>query len=327
MRAWLLDQLTGLDRLKLEQTADPTPAAGEVVLDLRFAALNPADYYLAQGQYPAKAALPHVVGRDGIGVVSAVGPGVSGWKVGEKAVVVRSEVGVGRRGTLAEKVAVPVESLVRPPAGWTDEQAGSATLVYLTAWQAISQWVDLPERAVVLITGASGGVGVAATQLASALGHTVVVLSRSEEKRRKLIELGASIALDAADADWAKLLPHQTDGRKIDLAIDNVGGPEFDKLLDVLAPNGRVSCVGRLAGPVPQFNTGKLFFKRLQVRGVSVGAYTPAESAAEWTKLTAALGPDRRPVIDSVWPLEEVPQAFARLKQGPMGKVVVRIGD
>src|SRR3954452_3512344 len=172
MKAWLLDSFTGLSALRLGEVSDPMPAPGEVVLDVRYAALNPADRYLAEAQYPAKPPLPHVLGRDAVGAVSAVGSDVTGWKTGDGAVVLRSDVGVSRAGTFAERVAVPAECIVPIPAGWTSEQAAGATLVYLTAHQAITQWPDLPSGAIVLITGASGGVGVASIQLGNALGHT-----------------------------------------------------------------------------------------------------------------------------------------------------------
>src|SRR5205823_5246132 len=106
--------------------------------------------------------------------VVAIGPNVKDLKVGAKRAILRSEVGVSRWGTFAELVAVPVESLVEVPPGWSEEQAGCATLVYLTAYQALTQWDRIPGHAVVLISGASGGVGVAATQLAITMGYTVV---------------------------------------------------------------------------------------------------------------------------------------------------------
>src|SRR4051812_45937198 len=165
MKAWLLPEIGGgVPALRLTDAPDPKAAAGEVVLRVLLAGLNPADRYLSEGMYPAKPPLPHILGRDGIGVVESVGPGVTQFKRGDKAVIVRSEIGVSRLGTFAERVAVPAESLVPPPAEWTDEEAAGATLVYLTSYQAIMQWENLPAQAVVLITGASGGVGVASTQ-------------------------------------------------------------------------------------------------------------------------------------------------------------------
>src|SRR5687768_5217385 len=113
MKAWLLPQLGSIELLTNSEASDPVPGVGEVVLAMHLAALNPADRYLAEGQYPARPAFPHILGRDGIGKVVAIGQNGDGWKVGDEAVVVRSEVGVSRPGTFAERVAVPAESLVR----------------------------------------------------------------------------------------------------------------------------------------------------------------------------------------------------------------------
>lgn len=329
MRAWLLHKIGGgVESLRLGEIDAPRPAPGEVVLDVSLAALNPADRYLAEGQYPAKPEFPHILGRDGVGVISAVGEGVGGHSVGDKRIIVRSEIGVNRRGTLAEKVAVPAESLVPVPSGWTDEQAAGATLVYLTAWQAITQWADLPKSdGVVLVSGASGGVGVAVAHVASAMGHTVVGLSRSPEKSAELRKHGVSITLDPQDSTWPKQLKQQLGSRRVDLAIDNIGGETFNQMLETLGENGRVSCVGRLAGPVPQFNTASLFFRRIQIRGVGVYSYKPAESAAIWPKIVELLSnKGYRPIVDSTFDFGQLMAAFDRLRAGPMGKVLVRSG-
>jgi NADPH2:quinone reductase len=268
---------------------------------------------------------PHILGRDGVGVVSAVGPGVVGTGVGDVRVILRSEIGVSRAGTFAQKVAVPVESLVAVPAGWTDEQAGGAPLVYLTAYQALTQWGDQPPG-VVLITGASGGVGVAAVHLARVLGHEVVALSRDAEKRGQLRSLGAEHTVDPGEPNWPKLLKAQLGGRRIDLAIDNVGGPLLPQVIETLGEWGRVSLVGALAGPVPQFNTATLFFRRLRIGGVAVGTYSPAESQEAWERALGLLAPtNTKPLVDRVFAFDELPEAFERLKSGPMGKVVLAV--
>lgn len=329
MKAWLLDSLGGIENLRLGEVADPVAAAGEVVLQMRYAALNPADRYLAEGQYPARPPLPHILGRDGIGTVRQIGTGVQGFRVGQTLVVLRGEAGVSRAGTLAEAVAVPMESLVEMPAGWTEPEAAGATLVYMTAYQALTQFGELPPS-VVLITGASGGVGVATTQLAHAMGHTVIGLSRSEEKAKKLKELGALAIFDPADTQWrrrVKELLGKGGGvpRRVDLAVDSIGGELFNDVLDTLGEWGKVSVVGRLAGPVPQFNTASLFFRRLRIGGVAVSSYSNAESRTAWKnslELLAKTG--AKPIVDRVFDFTDVPAAFARLKEGPMGKVVIR---
>src|ERR1700722_651552 len=276
MKAWLLDTLSGVSSLRLGEAPDPTPADGEVVLRVEYAALNPADRYLAEGQYPAKPSFPHILGRDGIGTVIAVGRGVD-IPLGEKRIVIRGVVGVNKPGTFAEKVAVPVEWLMPVPNEWSDQEAAGAALVYLTAYQALTMWPDLPASSTVLITGASGGVGVASVHLAKAFGHTVIALSRNAEKQARLRKIGADQAVDPSDPAWRRPL-----GRRVDLAIDNIGGRLLTDVIDVMNDRGRISCVGRLAGAVPEFNTASLFFRRLRMGGVAVGAYVADESRAAW---------------------------------------------
>jgi NADPH2:quinone reductase len=270
--------------------------------------------------------LPHILGRDGIGEIVQIGPGVSGLALGERWAILRGEVGVNRPGTFAERVAVPAESLVAVPADWTPQQAAGATLVYLTAYQALTMWGELGPSPVVLVTGASGGVGVAAVQLAAALGYTVVALSRSPEKNQRLRELGAHHTLQPQDPQWVQAAKAALAPRRVALAIDNVGGSLLPEVIDTLGELGRVSVVGRLAGPVPNFNTATLFFRRLRIGGVAVGAYTNDESRAAWRQVLQLLTrTGARPLVDSVFPFEELPKAFARLAEGPMGKVVLEL--
>src|SRR5678816_1246458 len=132
MKAWLLDRIgDGIDQLRLAEVPDPAPGPDEVVLDVKFAALNPADRYLAEGMYPAKPTFPHILGRDGVGKVIAVGPGIAGAKIGDAVMILRGDTGVSRPGTLAEKVAVSVDNLVPVPPDWSIEEAACGTLVYL----------------------------------------------------------------------------------------------------------------------------------------------------------------------------------------------------
>jgi NADPH:quinone reductase len=325
VQAWLLPEIGSIDNLRLDSIEIQPPGENEVTLDVLFAALNPADRYLAEGLYPAKPTFPHVLGRDAVGIVSQVGKGVGDWKKGDKALLLRGEAGVSRLGTLAPQVTVPAECLERIPTGWTEQQAACAALVYVTAYQALTQF-ELPSNRVVLISGASGGVGVAATQLANAMGHTVVGLSRSADKATKLLALGAAWTLNPEDAHWSTTLKQNLQSRRVDLIVDNIGGSLLPKMIETLGMNGCVSLVGMLAGPVPQFNTASLFFRRLRMRGVAVSTYTLEENREAWQQVVSMLGQiNQRPIIDSVFPMYQVPAAFARLAEGPMGKVLVEM--
>ena len=324
MKAWIIDRFDGIDKMRLTEVADPKLKPGDVLLRVNYAALNPADRYLAEGQYPAKPPLPHILGRDGTGIVAGITMGVKDHPIGAKRAILRGETGVTNWGTFAELVSVPAESVIEIPEGWTDVQTGSAPLVYVTAYQALTMWENLPQQAVVLISGASGGVGVASAQLGIAIGHTVIGLSRGAEKRKTLELMGLQLALDPADADWRKKLGEFLGKRKVDLAIDSVGGTLFPQLIATLGDHGRVSCVGRLAGEVPQFNTASLFFRRVRIGGVAVGAYTNQESHHAWTESVALLNKTgARPLVDEIFPFEKLPAAFAKLAQGPMGKVLI----
>lgn len=331
MRAWLLDSLTGVDQLRLGEVKDPQPGPGEALLRMRFAALNPADAFLALGQYPAKPPLPHILGRDGVGDVLAVGPGVTNVAVGDTVGILRCDVGVETWGTLAERTVAPAASLAPVPEGWKAEETAAAPLVFLTAWQALTQWSDPPaappQGSTLLVTGASGGVGVASVLLGKSMGLTVVALSRSSEKGEKLRELGADYVFDPSDESLRKRVLAAIAPKKIDLAVDNVGGALFNQVVAVLGYGGRISVVGRSGGPVPEFNTATLFFRRNRVGGVAVADYTFESAQETWKDIIARLRlAGRKPVIDSIHPFDDVKQAFQRLAQGPMGKVVVRVG-
>ena len=326
MKAWLLESLGGFKKLKLGEIADPVVGLGEILLRVKYAALNPADRYLSEGQYPARPPLPHILGRDGIGEVIGIGGGVPAglWNEGDSALILRSEIGVTRAGTLAEKVAVPAESLAKVPRGWTDQQAAAGPLVYLTAYQALNNFGELPPPVVVLVSGASGGVGVASIHLGKAMGHRVIGLSRGTAKRDALIKQGAEAIFDPTEATWRKKLREYLGEKKVDLAIDNVGGEMFNDIIDTLGNNGRVSVVGRLAGPVPQFNTASLLFRRLTIRGVVIASYTPTESQSVWSAVVTMLNAAGvHPLVDSVHPFDKLMDAFEKLKQGPLGKVLV----
>src|ERR1700751_4214721 len=130
MRAWFMDAFNGVEHLRLGETSDPAPGPNRILLGLRSARLNPADAFLAQAMYPAKPALPHILGRDGVGEVVAVGPGVSKVKDGDTVGILRCDCGVEKWGTLAEKVIVSAASVAPPPAGWSLEQTAGAPLVY-----------------------------------------------------------------------------------------------------------------------------------------------------------------------------------------------------
>ena len=330
MRAWLMDGFDGVEKLRLAETAEPQAGPGEVLLRVRFVALNPADAFLARGMYPAKPKFPHILGRDAVGEVVAAGPGVAWPKIGESVGILRCDVGVSVRGALAEFVVAPAASVAAIPPGWSADEMAAAPLVFLTAWQALTQWSEPeappPAGAVLLVTGASGGVGVATVLLGKSMGLTVVGLSRSEAKGEKLKALGADAVFNPEDRDLRNKVSAAIAPKKVDIAVDSIGGALFPQIVAMLGYGGKISVVGRSAGPVPEFNTGTLFFRRNRIGGVAVHDYTPESAQKVWKEIVGRLAEaGKRPVIDHVFPFEEVIPAFHRLAEGPMGKVVIRV--
>ncbi len=332
MRAWLMDSYDGIERLRLGEVPDPQPGRAQVLLRMRYAALNPADAFLAQRLYPAQPTLPHILGRDGVGDVVAIGAGVDHLRTGETVGILRCNVGVDVWGTLAEKVVVPAESVTPIPPNWSLEEMAGAPLVFLTAWQALTQWPDPPAPphagAVLLVTGASGGVGVASVLLGKSMDLIVVALSRSAEKRARLKTLGANFVFDPADRSLIKTVTAAIGPKKVDLVVDSVGGALLPQVVALLGYGGRISVVGRSGGSVPDFNPATLLFRRIRIGGVSVGDDTSQAARTAWKEIVDRLnGIGQRPQVDTIVPFEDVKMGFARLAQGPMGKVLVRIAD
>jgi NADPH2:quinone reductase len=205
-----------------------------------------------------------------------------------------------------------------------------APLVFLTAWQALTQWrhppAPPPAGAVLLVTGASGGVGIASVLLARSMELRIVALSRSAEKAPTLRAIGADLVFDPRDPELKTHVMEAIGPGKVDLVVDNVGGALFPQLVSMLGYQGRISVVGRSGGDVPSFNTGTLFFRRNRIGGVAVGDYSPDEARAAWQEIVARLaGIGARPVVDRVVPFDGLKAAFARLASGPLGKVLLRV--
>ena len=162
--------------------------------------------------------------------------------------------------------------------------------------------------------------------LGRSMNVTIVALSRDAEKRTKLKALGADFVFDLEDRNLAKSVSAAISLKKMHLAVDCVGGKLLSHIITMLDYGGRISIVGRSAGPVPEFNTATLLFRRIRMGGISVGDYIPQAAQTAWREIVGRLETiGQRPQVDSIIPFEEVKKGFARLAQGLMGKVVVRV--
>ena len=348
MRAWLFNEPGDIANLVMEEVDLPVAKPGEVLVEVECAALNPADRFLVQGQYPRAGAPPFTPGRDGAGTVIEAAPD-SKFNIGDKVVLLGGGLtGVSLPGTLAEYCSMPEAWVAPMPEGWTFDEAAAGSLTSLTAWRALvvcgglktgkAALVSGVQKVIetnyghglnagetVLVTGASGGVGVAAVFLAKALGANVIALSRSEEKRKKLIGLGADAAIDTESPTMEREVRAAAGDTPVSLVVENLGGPYLEKSLRIVAPEGRVMVVGLLADLKATVTVGLLIHKNIRVEGLSVANYTPEQAQAAWRQIVALYDKSyHRPVISQEFLFEDMQKAFAHLQAGPMGKVVVR---
>jgi len=323
MRAWRFSEFGDIhEKYALAEVERPLAGDGEVVIRLQVASLNPADRLLIEGLYPGAGELPLTVGRDGAGVIEDAGTS-SRFSVGDEVMILRSDIGITRQGTLAEYVVAPESVVTRVPAGWSMAEAASAALVYLTAWKALVVQGNLREGESVLVTGATGGVGIAAVQLAKAMGATVLAMTRDAEKGDALRKLGADVIVDA-DTLTPAVQEHTKGG--VDLVIEHLGGDALQQHIDVCGLNGRIMVIGLLAGRMSEVNLGPVLFKQVKIEGVHVGKFVPTQAQDAWRRIVETL--DRagaRPLIAETFPMDQTLEAFDALRAGHLGKILVQV--
>ncbi len=318
--------------LRVEEMPAPEPAAGEIRVRLRAAALNRRDAFITRGLYPG-IALPCTPGSDGCGEVEAIGAGVSGLRCGDEVVLdpmlgwgpnrrIWAEgsgiLGMPHPGTLAEFVCVPAENVHAKPAHLDIEHAAALPLAGLTAYRALVTRARLRAGETVLIPGIGSGVQSFALLFAKAIGARAVVTSSSDEKLERARALGADVTVNyAADPQWFKALKGVG---PIDAAIDGSGGETFARILDLVRPGGRVAIYGGTGGDA-KIRPFSIFWKQLDILGSSMG------SPEDFREMLALVSDKRiEPVVGAVFPLRDIVAAVERLESGAnFGKVVVAI--
>lgn len=322
MIAVLSDAPGGWDHTTLAEVPEPVPGADQVLVEIRAVGLNPADAFQIEGSYPGGPKPPFVPGRDGAGVVIR-GDEAGRWKPGDDVAVLQSSTTHLAEGTLCQRQRIAAENLAALPEGWSFAEAAAAPLVYQTAWKALA---GLERGQCVGVTGASGGVGLAAVHLAHALGATVVAFSRSEEKRQRLLTAGADFVIPPDGNGLKNEVVAATSRKGFDLVVENVGGASLATSLHLLGVNGRISVVGLLAGVEGTISIPSLLFKRATIRGILVSEDPPPTAAESWRQIVATLREaDLRPIVDSTFPLSEFRAAFDKLRRDTFGKVVVAV--
>jgi putative PIG3 family NAD(P)H quinone oxidoreductase len=318
----VLPHEAGREGPRLGELPDPVAGEREVLLRVRAAGLNRADLLQRRGRYPPPGGESEVPGLEAAGEIAAVGEGVEGWQVGDRAAALLAG------GGQAELVAAPEGSLIRIPGDWTDEEAAALPEVALTAWTNLVAEGGLAATDTVLVAGATGAVGAYAVELAQALSARVIAAGRERKRTERLRGRGADeiVALDELPGALEELAP---DG--VDLVIDLVGGEHTSRLIDSLAERGRLVLVGLMAGDRAELDLGRILARRLELRGSTLRSRSRAEKADLVTGFLAFAGERlaRRelvPGVARVFGFDDVADAYDHLANGrPFGKVVLRV--
>lgn len=302
------------------------PGAGEVRIAIRAAGLNHADLLQMRGFHPPPAGESPIPGLECAGVVEAIGDGVAGLRPGDR---VMALLGGGGQ---AEKVVAPAGQVMPLPAGMSFVEGAALPEACLTAWTNLVAEGGLQAGEVVLITGATGGMGTMAVQLARALGARVLAASRSVERLERLRGLGAEATVQLGES-LPEEVSRSTGGRGADLVLDFVGGPHLSRCLAALRPHGRLVLIGLLAGRKAEVNLDLILGRRLRVIGSTLRPRPRAEKAALVRAFVDFAMPrlerrEIRPVVDRVFPLGQIEAAYAALAEGGVaGKIVVTMSE
>lgn len=339
MRAGIFEENGGPEVVEVAEVEIPDPGPGEVRIRVGAASMNHLDLWVRRG-LPIETPMPHIGGADVAGIVDEAGPGAGHVPRGTRVVVdpaldyeestgpTRS-AGFGSRhlrllgehtqGGFAEYAVVPVENLVRLPDEISVEDAAAAGLVGVTAWRGLLHRGGLRAGERVLVTGASGGVGSMALQIARLAGAEVYAVTSGSESVEKARSLGAHVVYDRLEVDFAEELRADTKKEGVDLILDSVGDAVWDGCLKSLAYGGRLVTYGATTGADAGAQIRRVFWKQLSILGSTMG--TPAQYREFMDVLFRG---DVKAVVHEVLPLEELRRAHEMLEAGEVfGKLVI----
>ena len=311
MRAIQIDEFNG--PLTVREVLAPSAAASELVVNLTHAAINPLDVWACQGNFAAITKLPHTPGAEGLGTDAK----------GTLGIVSGAGVGIARQGTYAESIAVPLTAWVPIPTGAQPGQAASMGIAGVTAYQTVRVLAKTTAEDVVLVLGASGGVGSVAAQLARNIGATVLGQTSSASKAGAVEATGAEVIV-AADGN---ALVAAIGDRKVSVVIDGLGGTFSGAAISVMAPFGRLVSYGTSAGVDVTLQMRNLYRNGITLMGYTGLLLKPDERTAALDELFAGLASGNITIaIDEVLPLSEAGEAHRRiLAKEVVGKLVLDV--
>ncbi|GAB2591693.1 NAD(P)H-quinone oxidoreductase [Microlunatus antarcticus] len=323
MRAVVVAEPGGPDVLRVEDVPAPEPGPGEVLVTVVAAGVNRADLMQREGHYPPPPGASETIGLEVSGHVTALGPDVDGLEVGQPCVALLAG------GGYAEQVVVPAGQAVAPPPGYDLVDAAGVLEVAATVWSTLA-YAHLASGETFLVHGGAGGIGSFAIQYAKALGATVIATAGSEAKLGHCRDLGADHAFSYRD-DWAAQIRGVTDGRGVDVVLDNMGAKYLEAHVGLLAPDGRLVVIGFQGGRTGTIDLGALLAKRGTVAAISLRGRPLDQKADICRHVAAEVWPlladgTIRPTPLTTYALDDVADAHRALESGDnVGKIVLKV--
>lgn len=314
MKAVVIRQFGGPEQLVVAEMPVPKAGAGEVLVRVKAAAVNPVDYKIRRNGGWAGVPMPAILGYDAAGVVEAVGPGVEELKPGDE-VFYCARI-FGRQGTYAEYHVEAAELVAKKPASLSFEEAASLPLAALTAHDAVIGYFQTKPGDTVLVHAGAGGVGAFAVQLAKAAGARVLATGRRENEAL-IKSLGADEVIDYRHEKFEEAVLRLTGGAGVDAAYDTVGGDTLPRSIQCVRPYGKLATIVSVEGSINgmQIKNQQLYFGFLERTRQKIQALHTLASRGQV-----------RPVIDSVFSLEQVADAHRKIEKGGMkGKIVIAV--
>ena len=338
MKAVFITGHGGNEVVELRDCERPVRQPGEVLVRMHAATLNQVDLYMRNSGAGITHQLPQIMGLDGAGVVDELDATERELSLGQR-VVIYPGLGCGRcefcqrgegvlcvkmqyfgehrDGSFAQWISVPSRNVFSMPQALSFVQAAALGVNHLTAWRMLFTKAQLKPWETVLVFGIGGGVSLAAMQLAKTMGARVIVTSRDEAKLQRALQMGADHGIHSSTQEVAKAVLAYTDGRGVDVVIENVGAAVWSSAMKSLVRGGRLVTCGATSGDQPPADLRRIFIRQLQILGSTLGDYSELRALLMFVERHGIV-----PVIDSEYPLERIHEALNRLESGQQfGKV------
>lgn len=322
MKAIVVRRFGPPEVMQLEDVPDPVAGPGEVVVRVRAVGVNPVDTYIRSGAYGTSLTPPYTPGSDAAGIVETVGEGVTAFKPGDRVYTSGTTAG-GYNGAYAERIRCAVSQVHPLPESVSFAQGAAVNIPYATAYRALFHRARGTPGETVLVHGGSGGVGIAAIQIARAHGFTVLATAGTDRGRELCRREGAHHVLDHGAPGYLEAIPSLTQGRGVDVILEMLSNVNLGRDLTILARYGRVVVIG-CRGTV-EINPRETMMRDASILGMALANASPSEKASIHAALGAGLANGTlRPVVGRELPLQQAPQAHKLvLEPGAYGKIVL----